>query len=251
MQLRPVLLACALALPLAAPVSAQEGPGGPPAGPARISVQGEGVVYRAPDLAVTQLTVMRRAETAADATRQTNEAIAAVTAAMTELGVERRDLQTSSFQVSPQYQYDNRENGTQEPPRVVAYEVRNTLSVKVRDLPKLGELLDRAVQLGVNEGGSVSFQLEDDSEASMEARREAVSDARTRAETLAEAAGLKLGRVVTIEDGPVDRSPFPPVPFAEMRAMPAPASPGSSSVPVETGENAVNAQIRIVYELTP
>lgn len=239
-------LALAAVLAASGPVLAQEPPAPPPA---RIEVGGAGTAYRAPDLAVTQLTVLRNAATAAEAMSAANEAVDAVTKAMTEFGIEKRDLQTAGFQVSPQYQYDNRSDGQQQPPKLVGYEVRNTLSVKVRDLAKLGEVLDRAVKLGVNEGGSISFEIDDPSDASKEARRLAVADARERAETLATASGLKLGRVVLIQDGAVHNEPMPPVPIMEMKLAAAPAS-AAGRVPVEAGENAVRADVRIVFELT-
>ena len=240
--------ALATLIAASAPALAQQPPAPPPV-PARIEVGGEGTAYRAPDLAVTQLTVMRNGATAADALAEANEAIASVTKAMGELGIEKRDLQTAGFQISPQYQYDNQPNGQQQsPPKVVGYEVRNSLSVKVRDLAKLGDVLDRAVQLGVNEGGSIDFQIDDASAISNEARRLAVADARKRAETLAEASGLKLGRVILIQDGAMRNEPLPPMPMMELK-MAAPGS-ASSRVPVETGENAVRADVRVVYELT-
>ncbi|WP_244493438.1 SIMPL domain-containing protein [Aureimonas sp. N4] len=241
LSLTPLALTALLAT--ASPLLAQEPP---PAPPSRIEVDGEGTVYRAPDLAVTQLTVMRNAPTAAEALADVNKAIGDVSSAMSEFGVEKRDLRTAGFQISPQYQYDNRQDGPQAPPKLVGYEVRNTLSVKVRDLTKLGALLDKAVTLGVNEGGSIQFEIDNPTEATQEARRLAVADAKARAETLAEASGLKLGRVLLIQDGAIRREPSPPMPFAEMKLAAAPPSP---RVPVEIGENAVRADIRIVYEM--
>jgi uncharacterized protein YggE len=235
-----------LAVATALPALAQEPAGAPPRPAARIEVGGEGTAYRAPDLAVTQLTVLRNAATAAEAMDQASQAIGAVATAMAEFGVEKRDLQTAGFQISPQYQTDNRQDGPQAPPKVVGYEVRNTLSVKLRDLTKLGALLDRAVTLGVNEGGSISFEIADPAEVAKEARRRAVADARARAETLAEASGQRLGRVLVIQDGAARAEPLPPVPLMDMK-MAAPAS--ARSVPIETGENAVRAEVRIVYEL--
>ncbi|WP_244486661.1 SIMPL domain-containing protein [Aureimonas sp. Leaf324] len=241
-------LALGTALAFASPVLAQDAPPPPAPPPARVSVSGEGLARGAPDLAVTQLTVMRSAATAADALGQVNTAMDAVRGAMPSFGVEARDLQTSGFQISPQYRYDNRSDGTQAPPVLTGYEVRNTLSVKVRDLAKLGELLDRAVQLGVNEGGSISFQIEDDAALRDAARRDAVARARSSATVLAEAAGLKLGRVVTIEDTASGFVPLPPpMPMGEMRMM----ANSSAKVPVEAGENTISAQVRIVYELQP
>lgn len=242
---RLVLLAFASTLALAAPALAQDAP--PPA-PARVSVTGEGWTSRAPDLALVRLTVLRAAPTAAAALGEANTAMTAVTAAMPAFGVAPRDLQTGGFQISPQYRYENRSDGTQAPPTLTGYEVRNTLNVRVRDLTKIGEVLDKAVQLGVNEGGSIDFQVEDNAAASNEARRDAVAKARASAEALADAAGLKLGRVVTLEDGAPNFAP--PMPMMDMRAMAAPA-PANSKVPVEIGETTISAQVRIVYELTP
>ena len=244
-MLRPRLSLAPLAfvalLGTASPLLAQE-----PPTVSRIEVEGEGTVYRAPDLATTQLTVLRNAPTAAEGLAEVNKAIGDVSAAMAEFGVEKRDLRTVGFQISPQYQYDNRQDGPQAPPKLVGYEVRNTLSVKVRDLSKLGALLDKAVTLGVNEGGSIQFEIDNPTEATQEARRLAVVDAKARAQTLAEASGLKLGRVLLIQDGAIRREPSPPIPFAEMKLA---AAPASGRVPVEIGENAVRADIRVVYEM--
>ncbi len=243
----------AFGMALAASGAALAQEAAPPApidpGPGRISVVGEGQASAAPDLAVTQLTVMRAAPTAAAALGDANTAMEAVRGAMSSFGVEARDLQTSGFQIAPQYRYDTRSDGTQAPPVVTGYEVRNTLSVKVRDMGRLGELLDRAVQLGVNEGGSISFQIENDAALRDAARRDAVTRARASAEVLAEAAGLKLGRVVTIEDSQARQVPQPPMPFDSMRMMAASAT--AAKVPVEAGENTVTSDVRIVYELQP
>ena len=194
---------------------------------------------------MTSLTVLRTAESAESALGDANEATAAVTGAMRELGIESRDLQTGGFSITPQYRYENRPDGTSVPPQIIGYEVRNTLTVRVRDLDRLGELLDRAVTLGVNQGGDISFQVEDSSELENEARREAVERARQSAETLAEAAGRELGAVVAISDEAAGS--FPPRPMAmEARLM---AAPADSSVPIEIGENTVTARVRVVFAL--
>ncbi|RIY02050.1 DUF541 domain-containing protein [Aureimonas flava] len=242
-------LALCAGLALSAPALAQDAPPPPAPPPARISVTGEGQANGAPDLAVTQLTVLRTGATAAAALEEANTAMEAVRGAMSSFGVEARDLQTSGFRITPQYRYDNGPDGTQSPPVLTGYEVRNTLSVKMRDMARLGELLDRAVQLGVNEGGSFSFQIEDDAALRDAARREAVAKARSSAEALADAAGLTLGRVVSIEDAANAYVPQPPpMPFGEMRMM---ASGSAAKVPVEAGENTVTSEVRIVYELRP
>jgi uncharacterized protein len=211
----------------------------------RVTVVGEGEARAAPDLAVTNLTVLRAAETAEAAVTDANGAIAAVTDAVREMGIEDRDVQTGRFSITPQYRYENRQDGTSAPPELVGYEVRNTLTVRVRDLDRLGDLLDRAVELGVNEGGDIAFQIEDPSSLQNDARRQAVERARASAEALAEASGLSLGRIIRITDDPVRVFPQP-----ERGAMMMAARAADSSVPIETGENSVSARVEVVFELS-
>ncbi|TJV74216.1 MAG: DUF541 domain-containing protein, partial [Mesorhizobium sp.] len=90
------------------------------------------------------------------------------------------------------YNYTNRPDGSQEA-ELIAYQVTNTLSVRIRDIDKTGEILDRAVSLGVNQGGGISFSNEDPTATLTEARKKAVADAMAKARTLAEAAGVSIG----------------------------------------------------------
>ncbi|WP_246333098.1 SIMPL domain-containing protein [Aureimonas mangrovi] len=222
---------------------ADRGPG--PRDVPRVTVVGEGEAHAAPDLAVTNLTVLRTAETAEAAVTDANGAIAAVTDAVREMGIESRDVQTGRFSITPQYRYENRQDGTSAPPELVGYEVRNTLTVRVRDLDRLGDLLDRAVELGVNEGGDIAFQIEDPSSLQNEARRQAVERARASAEVLADAAGQSLGRIIRITDDPVRVFPQP-----ERGQMMMAARAADASVPIEAGENTVNARVEVVFELS-
>lgn len=241
----PLPLATALLVALAAPALAQSEPTPVVLLPSQVTVMGEGEARAAPDLAMTSLTVLRTGETAQAALADANEASAAVAAAMRELGIEDADLQTGSFSVSPQYRYENREDGTALPPEIAGYEARNTLSVRVRDLDRLGEVLDRAIGEGVNQGGDIRFLIEDQSALENEAREEAFERARASAETLARAAGRSLGTATAISDEMAAAFP-PPMPMAS-RMMAEQGAGGS--VPVEIGENAVTARVRVVFEL--
>src|SRR5690606_31668871 len=165
----PLLLAAALAFPAVA-ASADTLP------PPRIMVTGEGETAVAPDLALLSLSVMREAKSAREALDANNDAMAAVIAAMKASGIEERDLQTSGFHIAPRYNYTNEPDGSQNA-ELVAYQVTNTLSVRVRDLAKAGEILDKSVSLGVNQGGGISFTNDDPSKALTEARKLAVADA--------------------------------------------------------------------------
>lgn len=207
--------------------------------PPRIVVVGEGEAAVAPDLALLTLGVMREAATAGEALDAANKAMAEVIAAMKEAGVAERDLQTSGLQVMPRYNFTNRSDGSQEA-QLVGYQVTNTLSVRVRDIAKAGELIDRAVKLGVNQNTSIAFANDDTGAVLTEARKRAVADAMGRARTLAEAAGVELGRVLEIVEQP-GAAALPMVEKTFARA--------ADAVPIEAGENAYRVQVTVTFEL--
>lgn len=230
----PLLVAAALALPHAALAQEERHP-------PRIIVTGEGEAAAAPDMAIVTLAVMREAGTARAALDDNNAAMASVIAAMKEAGVEARDLQTAGLQINPRYVYP--QNGGEEQPKIVAYQVVNTLTVRVRDIASVGEVIDRSVTLGVNQGGSISFVNDDPSAVMTEARKLAVKDATARARTLAEAAGVELGRILEISE---QADMPPPMPF-QGKAMRMEAA--ADAVPVEAGENTYNVRVSVTFEL--
>lgn len=226
-------LAFAAALAAASLPAAAQAPQAP-----RIVVTGEGESALAPDLALLTLAVMREAATAREALDANNAAMAEVIAALKEAGIAARDLQTAGLQINPRYDYPQ---GGGQPASIAAYQVTNTLSVRVRQIARLGEILDRAVSLGVNQGGGIAFTNDDPSRAIDEARRKAVADAIAKARTLAEAAGVGLGRVVEISE---QSFAAPPMPFLAKGA-----DMMRESVPVEAGENAYRVQVGVTFEI--
>jgi uncharacterized protein YggE len=207
----------------------------------RIIVVGEGESAIAPDLALVSLTVMREAATAREALDAANGAMAAVIGAMKAAGVADRDVQTGGLQISPRYNFTNKPDGTQVA-ELIGYQVSNTLSLRLRDLSKTGEIIDKAVSLGVNQGAGITFTNEDPSKALTEARKRAVDDAVAKARTLSVAAGVGLGRPIEIAD---QNFSAPPMPITAKSF----ASPAASAVPIEAGENAYRVQVTITFEL--
>src|SRR5690606_21021673 len=124
------------------------------------------------------------------------------------------------------------------------YQVTNTLTVRVREIARVGEIVDRAVTLGVNQGGSIAFTNDDPAAARTEARRRAVDDAIARARTLAEAAGVGLGPIIEMSE---QSYPQPPMPMVDSRAYRMEAQ--SDAVPVEAGENVYRVQVNATFEL--
>jgi uncharacterized protein YggE len=235
MNRRMMALGLAAAIALPATASAAETPIQP-----RIVVSGEGEAAVAPDMALLSLSVMREAKTAREALDDNNAAMAEVIEAIKLFGVADRDLQTAGLQIMPRYNYTNKPDGTQEA-ELIAYQVTNSLSVRVRDLVKTGEILDRAVSLGVNQGGNIVFANDDPSAVITEARKKAVAEATAKARTLAEAAGVTLGRILEISDQAFGAQPMP----IEAKAFDRMAA----SVPIEAGENAYRVQVNMTFEL--
>ncbi|MGA9575090.1 MAG: SIMPL domain-containing protein, partial [Lysobacterales bacterium] len=152
--------------------------------PPRILVSGEGSAELAPDMAVLTLTVTRQAETARAALDENSTAMSDVQTAMKAAGIEARDLQTSGFSIQPNYFYPSQKtSGEREPPRITGYTVRNSLTVRVRDISAVGKILDKSVSLGVNEGGNITFTNADPSAAITQARTRAVKNAIVKADT--------------------------------------------------------------------
>lgn len=232
-RMLPLALAASLAAAVPAAMAEPQTP--------KIVVTGEGESSVAPDLALVSLTVMREAKTAREALDQANAAMAAVIADMKASGIADRDLQTGGLQIIPRYNYTNKPDGSQEA-ELVAYQVSNTLSLRVRDLAKTGEVIDKAVSLGVNQGGNITFSNEDPSKTMTEARKLAVADAMQKARTLSEAAGVELGRVLDISDQTYNQPPMPLSAKAFDRA-------GAEAVPIEAGENAYRVQVTMSFEL--
>ncbi|MCB1387326.1 MAG: SIMPL domain-containing protein [Nitratireductor sp.] len=211
----------------------------------QINVTGEASINVAPDLAMIDLGVVREADTARQALSDDNAAMAEVIAAMKEAGIEDRDLQTSGFSIQPKYVYDPpKSNGPQKPPRIVGYTVTNNLSVRIRDLARLGEILDRSVSLGVNSGGSISFGNDDPSAEIARARTAAMKDAVDRAKTLVEAAGAKLGPILSINEN--FQTPRP-MPMARGKMMAEAMS--ADVVPVAGGENTYSVTVSASWEI--
>lgn len=208
----------------------------------RILVSGQGSAELAPDMAVLNLTVTREADTARAALDANSAAMRDVLEAMKAEGIEARDLQTSGFSIQPRYFHPPvSQSGQREAPRIVGYTVRNSLTVRVRDIAMVGAVLDKSVTLGVNEGGQISFSNADPSAAIVEARVEAVEQALAKARTLARAAGVKAGKILEISE-----QSFTPRP---MRMARAEMGMAADSVPVAAGENTYSVTVNMTLAI--
>ncbi len=160
-----------------------------------ITVVGQGKTTVVPDIARLQLGVQNSAATVEEGMTSNTATMDAILAAMTEAGIADRDIQTNSYNIYLDEGYRGPDTAANP-----VYRVSNMLTVKVRDLATVGEVLDAAVAAGANQIWGVSFTVEDRTAAEADARAKAMADARARAEALAELAEVKVGEVLSISE---------------------------------------------------
>lgn len=203
----------------------------------QIAVQGEGRVSAVPDMAVVQIGVSRDARTAGAAMQAASEAMTSVLASISAAGIAPEDVQTTRIGLDPMWQHS--QDGA--PPRVTGYVASNDLSVRVRDLGLLGTILDSVIAEGANTMNGLSFSVAAPEALEAEARAEAVSDARGKAETLAGAAGVALGEVISISENAGGGGPVP---------MFEAAMSDRAAVPIATGQVDVTVRVAAVFAIT-
>lgn len=204
-----------------------------------LNVSAEGEAKRTPDIANISTGVVTRAAEANAAMRANAEQMDKVVKAIRDAGIAEKDVQTSGISLNPTYDY--REN---QPPRITGYEAHNTVNVVVRDIGRLGKILDQLAAVGANQINGPSFDVEDKEEGYDEARRQAVDKARARAEMYAKTLGMKVRRIVSISEG---QRFAPPIPYAMDRMEMKAAS--AAPTPVSPGQNTLTVNLDVVFEL--
>lgn len=208
--------------------------------PRTISVSGQGKASAPPDMAIVNTGVTTYDTEAGVALAANNAAVEKVMEVLKQHSIAAKDIQTSNFSIRPEYERGQR---GQRQPRVIGYTVSNSVRVRVRNLPGLGKVLDALVGAGSNQISGISFGIDNSTGIMDEARNGAIADARRRAKLYAHAAGVSLGKVISISEQAAP-TPRPQMMGRAMMAMEA------SSVPVATGEQDVHATVHMVFELT-
>jgi len=251
---RTILPALLLAATSSLPAVAQAQQSPVPAiaeGHTSLTVSAEGSSNREPDLAVFSAGVTTQGATAGAALSANSTAMARVISSLKSAGIADRDIQTSNLNLNPVYaqprrnadgSYDESER------KIVGYQVTNTVSVRQRKLDNYGKVIDTLVAAGANQINGPNFQLDDSDAALNDARRAAMAKARERAQLYASAAGLRVVRIVSINESGGYYQPMPV--FARSVAMAPPAPPPPPS-PVQAGELELKANVTVLYELAP
>jgi uncharacterized protein YggE len=213
-----------------------------------IWVSGTGEVTVTPDIAVLQVGVEAQEDTVAEALDKANSAVALVMTALTDSGVESKDIQTQYFNISQRTRWDDR----YEEETVVGYRVTNRMTVKIRLLPVDSYTLDykasRVIDAVVKAGGdliridSFNFSVDDPAVYYDEAREKASADAKAKAEKLAEQNGVSLGEPTYISESSA-------TPYSYEHAVPVPVALGTSDTQVSPGEIVITLTVQIAYSI--
>ncbi len=201
-------------------------------------VVGQGVIYLSPDIAHINIGVRTENPSASDAMAENNLQTQQLIEVLRKNGVEQKDIQTSNFSIFPNYDYTP--DGKRGAP---FYVVENTVTVTVRDLSKLGALLDAAVKAGANNIYGIQFDISDKSEAIKKAREQAFKDAQEQAQEAVRLSGVTLGAIQSIS---FSESLPAPIMLAGKGGGAAMAAP---EVPVQPGQLSVSVMANIVYEI--
>jgi uncharacterized protein YggE len=211
--------------------------------PRLISVRGTGRVAVKPDTAVVRIGAEMRAPTLAEATADVARRSSAVIDRVKSLGVAERDISTVTYSIDPMTAPRRTD---EDPTRIVAYRVVNVVQVKIRDLSAVGRVLDGALSAGANTMSGLQFTMDDPSKPEAEARALAVKAAASTARQLAAAAGVGLGDLMSLTEGPPSR-PVMPRMAAESLMAAAPMSAG----PVESGQIEIVVSVEAQYRIGP
>lgn len=219
-----------------AKATSEEDPAGISAGNTALTVYGSGSVKLEPDVAYINIGVVSKGKEVKATQDSNSEAMNSVLAALKDIGVKEDNIQTSSYNIYPQYNRDT------SPAKINGYEVRSDLSITILDIDSVGLVLEAAMGAGANSAGSISFGSLKEEEAYNEALALAFKSASTKADALAKAAGMKVKGTVSISEGINQSSPL-------TRTQTFFAAEEMASVPIEAGLLIINADVTVVYEI--
>lgn len=217
---------------------AAQRPEAPAQQPPVLVVNGNSEVLAQPDEAVVRLGIVKQANVAEAAQQQANQVAQEILKAIAGVGVVSKDIQTSRLVLSPVY------NGRDAERRIVSYNATNTVSVRVDNLSIVGSVIDAGLKAGANQLEGVQFRLKNELPSREQALREAVEEARGKAQAMADALHVSLAEVLEASEGGVTVSP-------RVQAFQAVAGAGPASpTPVSPGEIEVRANVTLRYRIT-
>ena len=204
-----------------------------------VTISGTGKVFAKPDIGQIDLSVVTEANTVSTAVSDNNQKMNKIIQAIKDLGIKEDDIKTTNYSINPKYQYVSGKSS------IIGYEVNQTAQVKIRDLNKTSQILEKAAGLGANQVGSLNFTIDDPEKSKDEARQKAIENAKKKAGDLTNTLGVKLGKVV----GFSEYSGGEPGPISYGSTMDGRGGAGGPAPEIQTGQNEVIINVDLTYEV--
>ena len=207
----------------------------------QITVSGEGKVYATPDIATVTLGIETNGKSVKEITQTNVSAMNKIIEEVKNLGIEDKDIQTTQYSVTPQYNYTEKEGRVPN-----GYTINQNIEVKIRNFDNISGVLDVATQNGANVVSSLAFTIDDPEQFRAEARAKAIEQAKAKAETLAKQAGVKLGEIINVYE---NNYSYSPVYTNSKTLMGAGVLESTASADIQTGQQEVDLTINLTYKL--
>ena len=214
-----------------------------------ITVTGKGEVYAKPDLALVDFSVVTEKKTVIEAMAENTQKMNSIIDSIKKQGVEEKDLKTTTFNIFPRYEWLEKEACFPPCPTgrrvLVGYEITQSLEAKIRDLAKIGDIIQGAIDAGANQVGDLQFTIDKQDELQKQARGQAIEKAKAKAKEMAKQLGVKLVRITNFSESGVV-----PIPWPYFETEKAIGIGGGAEMPqIQTGENKIEATVSITYEI--
>jgi len=213
-----------------------------------ISVTADGKVIVKPDIAMVNVSVVETGKNLKDVMSAGNSKMNTLIDEMQKLGIKSEDLKTTSYDLYPVYENNfpiYQVNVVNSAPKIIGYNFSQTLNVKIRELDKVDQVLDKASTNGANQISGISFDVDDKTKLRKEARERAFDEVKKKAEEMAQQAGVGLGKIVTFSEGANDYPPY----MQNFRYETAVGASDSAGAAVSAGTKEFSVSVSVTYEL--
>lgn len=206
-----------------------------------IAISGEGKITATPTIAMTEIGLLTEKKDVASAQKENTDKMNKLIEAVKSLGISENDIQTTQYQIYPKYDYTNGKSV------IAGYTVNQSVTLKIRDLTKISAVLSKVGEVGVNQVSNLTFTIDEPENLRAEARAKALKSARSKADDLAKALGVKILRVVNFSEYNADTSPMPI--YAKSYDAVGMGGGAVSSLEIQTGTLDVKVNVNVIYEI--
>ncbi|HRY60119.1 MAG TPA: SIMPL domain-containing protein [Patescibacteria group bacterium] len=209
--------------------------------PRTITVSGEGKSYVAPDVAVAQLGLISEGVKSEEVVSANNDKMNNIIKELKALGIDEKDIQTSSYNLSPKYNYTDNKGSF-----IDGYTLTQNVTLKIRDFTKISQAIQKATSLGANSVSQLTFSVDNPDKAKNEAMKSAIEKAKTKANDMASSSGLKLGKLINVYEGSGVSSPVPMYATAD-KATGMGGGSAVSAPDIQTGQQEITVTMNLTY----